>query len=535
MRQMSFFLSRVCLCLSLFFSSFSYAGDCPDIGPIKDQRYLVAISDLHFGVGRTPDGKWHPTEDFRWTQALTGFLNRISSCGKDAVDLVVAGDVMELWQPPPEILCDGPSEDASCTPEQFLALTKIVTKAHQQDFSAFGTFSDRGSNRVYFIPGNHDAVLLLPGPWDEVKQAIASKSGRVTLVDKGPWVSQDGQVVIEHGHQIGEDVNSYAAWPNILRDVGGKQYVESPWGERFVQKLFNEQELAYPIIDNLSPETAGARYRMADRGLWSSTKDVARFVRFNLFETSLSQKVKALGKNENPNIPPEWDIKYAREKGYKLFASALPPNDPFLLALENSDSTAVQLRAELENSDSKAVQLRAELDVIAKDLPEDEVRLLCDQIAIRSDGKEMCKKKELGALTQSLLFSKRTVLTRHLRARIAQPGLERMRVFVYGHTHQLEESWSLDKSLPHSVKIFNTGAFQRLVDEKGFLARATAKKMTASEALKSLAVEDLAPCYTAVVIGIGPNLPAAKTIRWVMTEDSQEPGYFTLPGDPKCN
>lgn len=517
-------LSNILLVLLvLLFSSQAFANECPTIEPVNDQRYLVVISDIHFGVGKTSELKeWDPTEDFRWPQAFTGFLDRISQCGNHAVDLVIAGDALELWQPPKnEKMCKGQSKDARCTLEQFLTLTKIVTKAHQKDFSAIGKFADVGSNRVFFIPGNHDAVLLLSDHWAEVKKAIDSKSGRVFRAETGLWVSEDGKVVVEHGHQIGEDVNGYKKWPNILRKVKGKHYVESSWGEQFVQKLFNEQEVAYPIIDNLSPETAGARFRMADRGLWSSIDDVARFIRFNLFETSLTQKSAALGKNEDPNKPPQWDIKEGRKKGHKLFSLALSKEDPFLQALQGSDNKAVQLRAKLDS-----------LTMDSKKLPDDEVRRLCDQIFIRSKGEELCKKAQLGALFQSsLIFSKEISLTSHINKRIRQEGLKDMSLFIYGHTHLLEEEWSVKFGLPHPVKIYNTGAFQRLVDEKGFLSRAKGKP---SDALKSLSVEDLAPCYTAVFVTMSPNLPSAKIVKWHMTEDSGQTGYFTDIEDPVC-
>ncbi len=80
------------------------------------ERPLVVISDLHIGLGRDAAGKWIPTEDFRWTGALQGFLAQISRDGKDQVDLVIAGDLLELWQRPDDIKCtgDGPIGEISC-------------------------------------------------------------------------------------------------------------------------------------------------------------------------------------------------------------------------------------------------------------------------------------------------------------------------------------------------------------------------------------------------------------------------------------
>ena len=76
-------------------------------------------------------------------------------------------------------------------------------------------------------------------------------------------MSADGRIVAEHGHQIGSDVNRYKDWPKITEQVEGKEFIIRPWGELFVQKIFNDEEKTYQIIDNLIPETAGAWYRHA--------------------------------------------------------------------------------------------------------------------------------------------------------------------------------------------------------------------------------------------------------------------------------
>jgi len=140
------------------------------------------------------------------------------------------------------------------------------------------------------------------------------------------------------------------------------EYRAGPWwqgiyypalGEQFVQKIFNEQENNYPIIDNLSPESTGIRYRMADRGTWGTAKDIARFVAFNLFQTSLPQKVSVLGAEDSPEEQIKWDIARAREQGHQLFIAAMPPND--------------DLRTGLLEDSEQAKKVRLELDALAKD------------------------------------------------------------------------------------------------------------------------------------------------------------------------
>jgi hypothetical protein len=73
-----------------------------------------------------------------------------------------------------------------------------------------------------------------------------------------------------------------------------------------VQKLFNKEEPEYEIIDNLSPETVGVKYRVADRGAWTTVGDVAQFIAFNLFETSWKQLGQIAGAHRPGEV--EWNV-----------------------------------------------------------------------------------------------------------------------------------------------------------------------------------------------------------------------------------
>lgn len=504
------------------------ANECPHVVPDVAQRYVVVISDLHFGMGRA--GKtWSHKEDFRWSKALAGFLERISTCGRNSVDLVIAGDSMELWQPPNEDLCLGVNPNTGCTRSEVFSLTKMITAAHSKDFLELGRFSNRGTNRVFFIPGNHDAAILFDEVWGEVRRSMNSASGRVFRCGKigvkpcttgALWVSEDGQVVIEHGHQIGNDVNNFPNWPDISTNVNNVEYMHRSWGEWFVQSLFNAEEDNYPIIDNLIPEAAGARYRMADRGLWKSVQDVSRFMRFNLFETSFAQKMDSVGRSGSSSSI-HWDVDAARDRGYRLFAEALPKEDPFRIKLESNSSDFINLRNDLTS-----------LVADKSKMTDAEIKQLCNQIIIQSEGKANCD-GSAGAVIQRLTRSKDDVMASHLRIRIAKDGLTQMRVFIYAHTHQLEVGHIVNAGNLNDVDVFNTGAFQRLVDEPGFVARAKAEKISPGAALKNLKIEKLPPCYTAVVVALEKNPIEAATIRWKMEEN--EKGLFVQPGNSICN
>ena len=483
--------------------------------PSEGPRLRVFISDLHFGVGRKFDGAWHPTEDFRWPRALAGFLTEISRRGNDKTDLIIVGDFLEMWQPSEAIKCKGLTADLGCTLDEMTQLAGLIAEQHKKSLADMRAFGERGDNRIYIIPGNHDSSLRYKKVWQPIADRLNAASGRINLVEAGIWTSPDRAIVAEHGHQIGLDVNRYDRWPRVVKTVDGIDYVIRPWGELFVQRLFNEQEEQYPIIDNLSPESAGARYRAADRGFWGSASDIARLLFFNLLETSPRQQSVMLGAGAVARR--EWNTAVARKLGADLFIKALDPQDPLAIALRPDDP--------------EANAIKAQLTVLAQDkdrLPDEEVMHLCDLLADRKLG-HLCTIPQAGALAQHLLVAKAKVLGRHLSER--QKTFGPMRLFIYGHTHQFELPWQVKVGLAQ-VTVVNSGAFQRLVDEAGFLKRLNG--MTPEEGLRKISLEQLAPCYSAVLVKPtnAGEVPAAEILAWFMPEDGV--GELISSMDPRC-
>ena len=525
----------IAVCTSVSLGQGALAQDHPTSSPRVDAsltlfappphsaqpRLLAFISDLHFGLGRHANGEWSPKEDFRWPSALAGFLKELGRRGADHVDLVLVGDFLELWQPPSDVTCEGLGADTGCTVAEMARTVDRVVAAHRDDLALLRDFSTQGENRVHIIPGNHDSALLLPAAWEPVAMALGAGSGRIALVTTGVWTSPDGKVVAEHGHQVGNDVNRYPAWPRITRESGGTTYLMRPWGERFVQRMFNSQEDEYEIIDNIAPETVGVKYRISDRGYLKSAGDFARFIAFNLFETSFAQKGNALGGSDSARIDSErWNLEMAREEiGYKLFLEALGMDDP--------------LRVEIAGSDASSQELRSELAALALDktrLSDDDVRALCDRLALR-DSPQKCSVGAAGAVREAQLVPRRHVIRDHVAGHLKAD--ERIRIFVYGHTHALEVGWPLVIEQGREVIVHNTGAFQRTIDEAGFLARLRGKNLAASEALRAIKLEDLPPCYSTVLVTYRSGIPESMTWRWHMPENGN--GSLIEPGDERCD
>jgi UDP-2,3-diacylglucosamine pyrophosphatase LpxH len=491
--------------------------------PTSEQpRTIVFISDLHFGLGKRPDGQWSHKEDFRWPGALKGFLDEMARRGGDRVDIVIVGDFLELWQPPGGVVCDNSGDaDLGCTVAQMTSIAKTVIDAHRSDIGLLREFAERGENRLYVIPGNHDAALLLPEVWALVAAPLNEPSGHVARMTNGFWKSPDGRVIAEHGHQIGNDVNRFDRWPLITQNQKGTIYLERPWGERFVQKMFNSEEEKYEIIDNISPETVGVKYRIADRGYARSAADFARFVVFDLFETSLAQKNASFGSEVGPNDANRWNLKRAREDiGYRLFLKALPEGDP--------------LRAEIEGQDAASEELRTELAAIALDktrLTDEEVLALCDDLALRK-AEHKCAVGTAGAMLESKFIPRSHVVGAHVEDYLRDD--KRLRIFVYGHTHDYEVGWPLKTRAGSRVIIHNTGALQRTIDETGFLARVKKNSLSPNEALRKIKLEDLPPCYSAVLVTYLPTgVAESKTWRWHQEEGG--PGDMVEPGDDRCD
>lgn len=499
-----------------------------------EQRKVVVISDLHMGLGKTGDGDWHPTEDFRWPCALEGFLEAIdgmppidwAKAGEEApaldcegskggdkivkegpVDLVIAGDFLELWQTSDDSKCD---EDLGCTVQDMEAITKEVLKAHSKELDDLARFAAKGGNCLVIVPGNHDAALVLPSVWSLVEEKLSSRKGCVERAPNGRWHSSDSKIAVEHGHQVGKDPNKYPEWPLVLEaDEEGVERLIQPWGEKFVRQVYTEEvEKRYPLIDNLSPHSAGVRYRLADGGVEGTARDIARFLKFNLLETSFRQKVGLLGGEEEGG---EYELNYEKlrkERGHRLFLDALDSRDPLIEALESKPDEW----KDFEES----------LDALALELSDEEVAALCVQIAERKNG--TCRDETLGGGLEKLLFSRRLIVAKHLEELSKERALARsVSLFAYGHTHSFELEWEA-RIAGQTRRISNSGAFQRLIDDSGLPDEAMLRKMTPIELLKSNELEKLPACYSFILFEPGRIRDYETRVAWWYMREEDKPG-----------
>lgn len=471
-------------------------------GPARagSPRHLVVVSDLHFGPGHDAQGRWSAFEDFRWGRELNEFLNELGR-RSSAVDLVLNGDTLELWQSYEEA-CSHPSNlDLGCTEEQALKRTQRIIAEHTEELKRLGAFAATNDNRLFLVPGNHDAALLYPSVLKAVMAAIAAPAGRVVFVASGAYRSADGLVHAEHGHQIGADLNRFEGWPLPFHNVAGIRYLQRPWGEQFVQAFYNQYEERYPIIDNLSSEMAGVRLGTKVEGKLGTLRGASRFLRFLLLEESWEQTKGLLGGKGRK----KWDVAAVRMQGKSFLVQSLPSDDP--------------LRAMFDDM-LKNGQVDVSMDK-TEALSDEEILAICDLRETLSTTHPKgtiitCPTTNLGALKQAALVQRQSVFRKHIAALPDTP--ERIRLFIFSHTHKAEAF-----SLKDGPLILNTGAWQRTITPEMLAARAKAKQpsLTAEEAFKRFVPEDLSACYTFIEVGAYAEAPQGKLMRWEQGADGK--------------
>lgn len=477
---------------------------CAPGATAQSSRWTVFISDTHFGVGKTADGNWHPYEDARWASEFKLFLEELNREGEGHTDLVLNGDTFELWQSL-ENDCTYPNENLSCTEPEALKRLQTVIAAHQAELDAIRSFASAGTNTVFILPGNHDAALTFPLVAGEVLKAIGAPSDRVKILADGYWLSADGRIYAEHGHQIGWDTNQFSNWPTPFLRQGNVNYLQRPWGEQFVQRFYNFYEHKYPIIDNLMAESMGVKYGALAEGLFGLQNAAGRFAIFFLLQSSRTQNSQFLGGKEGVR----WDTEAIRKRGDRFFVESVPNDDPLRAVVEKS----------LKNHT---------LGIKLSDLKDDDLQTICDVRAavVAEDTKNhkparvtLCPKEGLGALAGNLITSRDIIFQKHLTAtrdRMLGRGSPRpFSLFIFAHTHLPESSYSpFDRSSSSWRPIVvNSGAWQRTFSEQQLESYRRDKHLGAKDVLK-LQPENLPPCYPVITVAPYASSPQSLLRYW---------------------
>ena len=485
-------------------------------------RQTVLVADLHLGVGTDPEtGDWHALEDARWGEDLARFLEAIETEGDGATDLVLNGDTFELWQ---STTTDcAPGDDAlGCTEAEAVARLQRVISAHAVEIAALGRFASAGSNRVFLVPGDHDAALLLPSVARTATDAIDAPDGRVQVVTAGAWQSDDALIYAEHGHQIGADPARLEGWPRPFVERDGVTYLARSWEERAVQALYNAREAEHPIVDNVAQVGLGVKYLLVSDEFANMAISTGELLRYFLFKMPWAQYRSNL---EEEVQPPEWDLdQIRRTQGDAFLVESLPADDPF-------------------HDHAAAVLEEGRLDLSLGDLSDAELVAICDHRAVLRRARRRleqtvtqlaktpgpapreCPRQEhtLGGVYSEFFRARDLAFGRYLdgvRQRLAatRDTGEPFQTFVYSHTHLPARGFSPTRGA-WTPRVVNTGAWQRVIYPRDLEQRRAEREIAEADVLQMIRPEDLPPCYAFVQVEPYTTAPEPSLRFWRRSEE----------------
>lgn len=475
------------------------------------------------GRGRDATGAWHPTEDFRWATEFKAFLVAIDRDGTSAVDLVLNGDVFELAAASDRSCSAGP--ESGCSEREALEQLERILGAHRTELDAIGAFAKAGSNRVTIVPGDADAALLLPAVARRVIRAIGAPSDRVDVSAKGFWVSRDGRVHAEHGHQLPWSGYRLEGWPSPWsKDKDGPRLHRSI-AQRLTAELYRRLELSYPLVDNVAVLDVGLKRALGSEGAAASAALTSALVRHLLLSTINWQQFR-MELDDGDVEPPAWVVSDVRKLGGAFLLSSVPEDDPMRPALV----------AALKPSD---------LDATMADLRDEEIVMLCDyrasvrrarrrfeplvtQFAPRGPAVTECPRTPdtRGGLFDYFWRSRDQGYLAYIDgvAKRLMPSASPT-VFVLGHTHLADRAQDRANMLSGGLLtipmqgfspkrkaltpvVVNGGAWQRTITPVQLDRR------FADRPFSSLVPDDLAPCYSFVAIPPYTDAPSPQVRSW---------------------
>jgi hypothetical protein len=381
---------------------------------------------------------------------------------------------------------------------------------------------------VTFVPGDGDAALLFP----EVRRRLLSTTagaGRVDVAGQGYWLSRDGRVLAEHGHQVGLNAHRFDNWPAPFVGTQPRR-LQRPWGEQLADDLYRRLEGRFAVVDNVAVLGAGLKWALAaDKGPGSDALDPL-LLKYLLLITPAWQQFR-MELDDGDVEPPGWDIGLARGQGGSFLLSFLGDDDPIRpLAV-------------------KALATDA-LDAVARGLTDEEIVAACDyraamrrarrrfepvvsQFAPRGPAVAECPRTPdtRGALFDYFWRSRDLVFGRHItEMRRRLPSGAQPSVFVHGHTHLPDRSQTTANLISGGLLkipmegfspvrgqmaplVINGGAWQRTVTPVQL------ERMLSGRTLESLQPEDLPPCYSFVEVPAYRENPEPRVRYWRQGSD----------------
>ena len=402
--------------------------------------------------------------------------------------------------------------------------------AHADTVEALAAFAASGSNRVFLVPGEHDAALLFPAVAQRVERALGAPDARAAVATGGFWRSEDGQIYVEHGHQIGWRVDRFEAWPEPFVERAGQRHLARPVQARAVDAFFDAHEARYPVIDNFADEGAGLAHGLAAEGTTDLGAAAPALLRYILFRMPWQQF--RLDLDAGDVQPPDWDLDAVRAQGPALLVDSLPNDHRFKPLARQAQEAGL-------------------LTALMDDLNDDELVALCDYRAASRRARRRfervltqfdpqgppvreCPRRpdSRGGLFDYFWRTRDLIYGGRLEAAQAgaPDGARPIAVFVHNHTHLVDWRQSVleltrlgrtvivDGFSPArnalSPVVVNGGPWQRTITPVQFGRLRAEHGLSDAELLEALRPEHLAPCYGFVQIDPYDDTPALPAIRY---------------------
>ncbi len=238
------------------------------------------ISDLHLGMGKLPNGKWHPLEDFMADAQFKRYLDTIARDGGD--ELIINGDWIEFMQLEPLAYEGGlyseEGHQLGWTQDDSKKKLENCATAHKDFFDDLKSFLADTKVRLTVMMGNHDPDLFWPGVQQMMRQLLGSPDE--TKLQFVQTFVRRGTAHIEHGNQYCSPENKFYNPQNVFHrcTADGKERLEMTWGTIFVMDFFNDIERKYPFADNLKTQLRALW--LGIRNGWVRGRMIGKFLKF---------------------------------------------------------------------------------------------------------------------------------------------------------------------------------------------------------------------------------------------------------------
>jgi UDP-2,3-diacylglucosamine pyrophosphatase LpxH len=204
------------------------------------KKRKIVVSDLHIGKGKVVDGQINYREDFVYDEDFSDFLKWIVRDSQNMgaeFELILNGDILDVIK--------STHRDGKVYKKDVFDFLNYCTENHRVFFEALRDFIYEGGKVIYTI-GNHDHPVASPDIQSYLleKTQINFRFIKKEYFESGVW--------IEHGNRY-EAVNRTDLVNIWFRDEKGEEYLNMPWGTKFVVEVIDSFSFTKPYLDRWRP------------------------------------------------------------------------------------------------------------------------------------------------------------------------------------------------------------------------------------------------------------------------------------------